>query len=165
MRLLLHKLMVLYLLGTAVVGHAAGLWAGQVVYVVDGDTVHVKPQSGGDVRKIRLKDMDAPEICQSWGPESRQALSGLLLGQMVWVQPLGKDDYQRMLARVFVERQDAGAWMVSQGHAWSYRWRGRQAPYDELEAQAHAQRRGLFSQSGLESPRNFRRRHGSCYAH
>ena len=145
------------------IAQAASAWVGRVEYVVDGDTLHVRTIQGGELRKIRVLGIDAPEICQSWGPQARQALLDRVSGQRVTIKGAANDDYQRLLATVWFEGQDVGAWMVTQGHAWSYRWRDQAGPYDGQESTARRLGRGLFSQAHTESPHQFRRRNGSCY--
>lgn len=142
---------------------ATQAWLGRVEYVVDGDTVHVRSSSGGELYKIRLLGIDAPEICQSWGQQARRALDERLAGRQVTVRSADKDDYQRLLATVWLDGQDVGAWMVTQGHAWSYRWRDQAGPYVRQESDARRQSLGLFSDAGAQTPHSFRRRHGSCY--
>jgi endonuclease YncB( thermonuclease family) len=73
------------------------------------------------------------------------------------------DQYGRLLARITLQGQDVGAWMVTQGHAWSYRYRRDAGPYAAQESQARAQGRGLFASTDAEQPRDFRKRHGSCH--
>ena len=143
--------------------YAAGDWSGFVEYVVDGDTLHVRPIGGGSLRHVRLEGLDAPEICQPWGPQARQALAQVALHHRVQVQSRAEDDYRRLVARVRVKGADVGAWMVTQGNAWSYRWHARKGRYDRQEVAARAQARGLFASGNAEKPGDFRRRHGSCY--
>jgi len=143
--------------------YAAGAWTGLVEYVVDGDTLHVRPIGGGPLRRVRLEGLDAPEICQPWGPQARQALAQHVLHHRVQVQSRAQDDYGRLVARVRVEGVDIGAWMVTQGNAWSYRWQARKGRYDRQEGAARVQARGLFASGNAERPGDFRRRHGSCY--
>lgn len=138
------------------------VYEAQVTRVFDGDTLWVKPLTGGRYRKLRLDGLDAPEICQSGGIESRDALARRLLRQRVTVTERRRDDYGRGLARLQHEGDDVGGWMVAHGHAWSYRWRQSPGPYQAQEASARAQRRGLFAQGDAELPRSFRRRHGPC---
>lgn len=142
---------------------APASWVGTVTHVSDGDTLWVRPQRGGAPRAVRLDGIDAPELCQAYGETARAALVGRVLGQVVQVRVRRHDDYGRALARLSLRGQDVGGWLVSQGHAWSYRYRGHAGPYARQESQARAQRLGLFRQAHVERPREFRRRHGSCH--
>jgi micrococcal nuclease len=152
-------------LGSSVAAQAGGRpqpWQGRVAQVTDGDTVRVQPARGGPARTIRLDGIDAPEICQAHGPMARDRLAERVEGQQVRVLPRRVDDYGRLLARVEVQDQDVGRWMVRQGYAWSYRYRSQAGPYAAVESQARAQRLGLW-QGRPERPRAFRQRHGPCH--
>lgn len=141
-------------------------WLGAVTYVVDGDTVHVRPAAGGKPVSIRIQGIDAPEICQSGGTVARDALMGRLLGKRVTIHGQYHDDYGRLLAKVVFNGEDAGKWMVLRGMAWSYRRRGNPGPYAREEKQAQAARAGVFSSANIRPPlypAQFRRQHGSCH--
>lgn len=142
---------------------AEAAWRGTVTHVTDGDTVWVRPLQGGSPRVLRIDGVDAPELCQPYGDTARAALVAQLLGQTVQVRVRRHDDYGRALARVSLRGQDVGGWLVSQGHAWSYRYRRQEGPYARQEAQARANRLGLFRLAQAEQPREFRRRHGPCH--
>ena len=73
----------------------AQAWLGVVTHVSDGDTVWVQPLQGGEAHKVRLLGIDAPEICQPWGPQSRAALHAALQGQVVEVRARTRDSYGR----------------------------------------------------------------------
>lgn len=137
-------------------------WSGRVTYVSDGDTLWVQPPRGSKPRKIRLDGVDAPEICQAYGVVARDRLALQVAGRWVQVTPRRHDDYGRLLARVSLQGQDVGRWMVRHGHAWSHRYRRLAGPYAALEAQARAQGLGLW-QLSAEMPRRFRQRHGRCH--
>ncbi len=141
--------------------HAA-TFRGTVTHVSDGDTLWVRPASGGKPVQVRIVDIDAPEGCQRFGPEARQALRDRVLRQPVQVRSRGRDDYRRTLAQVRHRGEDLGAWLVREGHAWSSTFKGRKGPYDRLQAQARQARRGLWSTPGAVEPRHFRRQHGRC---
>lgn len=141
----------------------AARYEAEVVHVTDGDTVVVRRARGGAQVSLRIEGIDAPEICQAGGPASRDALSRLVLHRRVEVSTKGRDVYQRTLARLRVGSRDVGGAMVSEGQAWSYRFRGRHGPYHEAQAQARWDRRGLWAQGRPEEPRLFRKRHGSCH--
>ena len=136
--------------------------AAQVTYITDGDTLWVRPLAGGAPFKVRLEGLDAPEICQAWGTQSRDALRERLGHRDVTVAIHGYDDYGRALAQIESGGGDVAAWMVRQGHAWSYRFHRDRGSYVVQEVRARRARRGLFGDAAPEYPRDFRRRHGSC---
>jgi micrococcal nuclease len=147
---------------------AKGAWSGVVTYVVDGDTVRVRPPGGGKPVSIRLEGIDAPEICQAFGAASRDALVRRLQGKRVQVYGKRHDDYGRLLARIDLQQEDAGEWMVASGLAWSYRFRSNPGPYAAQQRRAKAARLGLFSASHGAPPvypAQFRRQNGSCHPH
>ncbi|MGZ5270988.1 MAG: thermonuclease family protein [Ramlibacter sp.] len=133
-----------------------------VTAVVDGDTVWVRPPSHGRPFAVRVQGIDAPEICQAWGPQARDALRGLLLARTVTVAERGRDAYGRVLARLERDGTDVGAWLVSNGLAWSDGFRHHRVPYADLQAAARSARRGLWSAGAPIDPRRFRRQHGRC---
>ncbi|CAN1499190.1 COG1525 Micrococcal nuclease (thermonuclease) homologs [Burkholderiaceae bacterium] len=137
-------------------------FAARVVTVSDGDTVWVTPLQSQRRQKLRLQGIDAPERCQPGGEASTRALRELLLNQTVEVEVSGHDDYQRGLARIRYQGKDVGAFMVSQGHAWSYRFKSDPGPYVREETAARQARLGVFAQARPERPYDFRRRHGPC---
>jgi endonuclease YncB( thermonuclease family) len=142
---------------------AAEVFTARVTAVPDGDTLWVQPTHGGATRKLRLQGIDAPEICQSGGATSRAALQAMVAGTDVRVELKYYDDYGRGLARIHVGQQDIGALMVRSGQAWSYRWHHSLGPYATEETAARRAKAGLFAEATPEQPRDFRKRHGSCY--
>ncbi|MBQ6656938.1 MAG: thermonuclease family protein [Ottowia sp.] len=144
---------------------AAQEWEARVQYVVDGDTLWVKRAEGGKRVKLRLRDIDAPEICQPDGAAARRALRQLVRGQRVQVRVVARDQYGRRVADVW--RADDGvnlaARMVEDGWAWSHRvgrhYAGR---YAAQQKAAQAARRGLFADAQALHPADFRRQHGAC---
>ena len=133
------------------------------MHVSDGDTLWVQPDHGGEARKLRLAALDAPERCQLWGQQAWWALHTRLLGQPVQVESGRLDTYGRLLAQVWHQGQDVGAWMVAQGHAWSYSYQRRPGVYDAQQATAQAQHLGLFADAHAIQPRWFRKQVGSCH--
>ena len=147
---------------------ALPMWAqarsfqGVVTHVTDGDSLWVRPASGGAPRQIRVQGIDAPEICQAFGVPARDALAAHVLHRRVAVNSRAQDSYQRALGRVSLNGQDLGAWMVGRGYAWSHRFRRHGGPYAAQEAQARKARLGLWAHGPAIEPREFRKRHGSC---
>lgn len=135
---------------------------GVVTRVSDGDTLWVRPADGGKPRKLRVQGIDAPERCQPWGREATAKLTDLVHGQTVRAQEGPLDDHGRRLVRLYRGNLDIGAWMVREGHAWSYRYRRDPGPYAAEEQEARRARRGLFANPSAMEPREFRRTHGPC---
>jgi micrococcal nuclease len=138
-------------------------FSGTVTYVTDGDTLWVRPASGGEPVQIRLIDLDAPEGCQTYGPEAKHALRERVLHRKVQVRTHGVDTYQRVLARIDHRGEDVNAWLVRFGYAWSMSFHGKQGPYAALEEQARRERKGLWALPGATDPRSFRKRYGRCH--
>ena len=146
---------------------AKASWSGLVTYVVDGDTVRVRPPGGGKPVSIRLDGIDAPEICQAFGTASRDALMRRVLGKRVKVYGKRHDDYGRLLARIELNGDDTGQWMVARGLAWSYRFRSSPGPYAAQQRRAKATGLGVFSPAQGAPPvypAQFRKQHGSCHS-
>ena len=81
----------------------------------DGDTITVNGEA------IRLGSIDAPELAQSYGSQSRDHLSALVLGQQVTVTYAQKDPYGRVLAAVFTpDCSNVNVSQVASGAAWYY---------------------------------------------
>ena len=135
---------------------------GVVTRVTDGDSLWVTPP-GQRAIEVRLRDIDAPEICQVWGEEARRALEALVLGRTVVLHVSGRDPHGRTLGSVAVDGLDVGRRMVEEGHAWSIRTRWDRGPLVKEERMAGALRRGLHGQPGAVMPRDFRRGHGPCF--
>ncbi len=142
--------------------------SGTVTLVTDGDTLWIRLDAGSGgapkPRAFRLSGIDAPEICQPWGPQAQAALEARVLQRRVRLQSTATDDYQRGVATLALDGEDIGAWMVAQGHAWNLKFRHHPGAYAAQEQAARVARRGLFSQTEALEPRRFRKAHGSCHA-
>ena len=93
--------------------------AGVVVGVIDGDTADIRLESG--MIRIRLHAIDAPESGQPHGKAAKAALSDLIYGKAVEVEPYEQDRYDRLVARVWLDDLDVNAEMLRTGNAWTYR--------------------------------------------
>ena len=140
----------------------AKILVGVVTYVGDGDTVWVEVDRHTKPVKLRLLGLDAPEICQTGGPQARDALKAKLLKQTVTIDTKARDEYARAVGRIAHRGDDVGAWLVKNGHAWSYAYQRRAAPYANEQAAAKIARLGLWAQAAPIEPRAFRKLHGVC---
>jgi micrococcal nuclease len=140
-----------------------GQWEGVVVRVTDGDSLWIKSAQGQAI-EVRLSEMDAPESCQAWGPESRVALRRIAMGKTATMESVARDRYGRTVARVQIGGLDLGPHLVMHGHAWSQRGPWGDGPLVKEEQAARAAKRGLHAAPNPVLPSDFRRKHGSCYA-
>ncbi len=135
--------------------------AGRVVTVPDGDTLTLRTDGGREV-KVRLFGIDAPEMDQDWGRPARRLLSGLTDRRTVRVEQYGRDQYGRVVGRVFVEDRPVDREMVAAGRAWVYE-RYCSAPHcDQLRAEqqeARQKKLGLWEDKNPEPPWIWRRQH------
>jgi endonuclease YncB( thermonuclease family) len=132
---------------------------GVVSHVHDGDTVTLRLESG-DV-KVRLGQIDAPELYQPWGSQAMHALESAAEGRQARVEVLDVDRYDRRVARLFVDGEHLNETLVREGHAWAYRRWVRDPEILEAEATAQREGRGLWSlpEDEREPPWNWRRDH------
>lgn len=134
---------------------------GVVTKVIDGDTLVVQI-AGKPPLDVRIKDIDAPEICQAHGPEAKKALEELALGKTASVVTSARDSFGRTIATLTIDGQSVGKRMVEDGHAWSVRFKYDRGPLVKQERQAKALNRGLHQQFGAQMPKDFRRSKGPC---
>jgi len=112
-------------------------FSGTVEKVHDGDTVTVEGV------RVRLFGIDAPELSQPGGRQSRDYLASLALGRVVRIERRDTDAYGRLVGVVVLPGGDeAGAMMVKAGHAWVYTLYCDRC-YGLKLAQAAARMRGL----------------------
>jgi|SRR6516164_4723664 len=94
--------------------------------------------------------LDAPEKGQGFDQQAKQAMSELVLGKDVVLQPHTIDRSGRLVARVLVGGQDAGLELLKQGLCWVYeKYVGEasalvQARYRNAQDAAQAQKAGLW---------------------
>ena len=130
--------------------------SGRVVGVHDGDTITAL--TPGNVQlKVRLVEIDAPEIKQPFGQQSKQALSALVFGKDVEIRVTGKDRYGRTLARVFVDGTDVNLAMVKAGMAWRFDKYSKDAAFQRAEEEAQRARRGLWAEPAPVAPWEWRK--------
>ena len=139
------------------IARPAGTISGKA-FVTDGDGVRVKG------REIRIAGLDAPEWDQKakhrdgyWFNHGRRVKGELIReigGRHVEVAVEGTDRYGRLLGTVTCGGRDIGEWLVREGHAiaaYSDRYR-------QVEREARAARRGMWSHAHNFDPRDHRHR-------
>lgn len=128
----------------------------RVVSVHDGDTLTVAV--GRRQVKVRLKDIDAPELRQPFGQRSKQSLSDLCFGKPAVLDIVSQDRYRRTIAGITCAGIDANTEQVRRGYAWTYaRYARVNSPLFTLEAEARAAHRGLWVDAAPVPPWDWRR--------
>ena len=90
----------------------------KVISVHDGDTFEII--KNGKKQSCRIANIDAPELKQSFGINSRDSLSKLILGKEIIVDSLTMDIYNRMIVSPRVNGQNIDYLMIRNGWAWHY---------------------------------------------
>ncbi|EMR69293.1 putative nuclease domain containing protein [Eutypa lata UCREL1] len=125
---------------------------------------------------IRIAGIDAPEgahfgrPAQPFATDALAWLSSYILGRRVRAKIYKRDQYDRIVATVFVRRfflrRDVGLEMLKKGLATTYEAKsgsefgGLEVEYKAAEAAAKAQKRGIWGgkPGRFESPRDFKAR-------
>lgn len=129
---------------------------GIVVNVSDGDTITVLDVNNKQF-KIRLSEIDAPELGQPYGNDAKQALSDLVFNKYVYVFSKSMDRYQRHLGLVLVNSQVVNTRMVASGYAWGYAQYLTDKRYLELEYLARSRKIGLWADVNPTPPWEWRK--------
>ena len=167
---------------------------GTVVKVTDGDTITVRalPSSvppnlrGSALIRVRLAEIDAPEKNQAYGPEASQALSDMVLDQVVVVEWTKKDRYRRIIGTIYATpsrsprlplachlRSDVAKrrgpsckgggssvnhLLVARGYAWQYTKYSKCPLLKHAQSLARDERLGLWGGGEAVAPWLFRKR-------
>ena len=134
----------------------------QAVKVSDGDTLNVqKVENGkfvGEVMKIRMFGIDAPEKTQDYGIESKQALEKLVNGKTLEIEEKNRDRYGRTVAVVYVNGKNINEEMVKNGNAWWYQeYDKKDTKMQAYQENAKKNKLGLFGKRGYVEPWNYRK--------
>jgi endonuclease YncB( thermonuclease family) len=134
--------------------------SGRVAQVHDGDTFTMTAPGNKRI-KVRLFGLDAPELDQAHGRESRRYLRELIEGREVRVTGRGLDQYGRLLG--LVHRPDGYSLsrdLAAAGQVWVYENYcdiDLCAQLREAQAEARYARRGLWSGQNPVAPWQYRR--------
>ena len=142
-------------------------FSGRVVAVGDGDTVEVLPagprddarEPGPRPVRVRLVEIDCPELGQPFGRKAKQAASELCFGQTVRVDGTGVDTFGRVLGIVtLADGRVLNEELVRLGYAWWFRKYSRSDTLQRLEAEARDARAGLWADPHPVPPWQWRER-------
>ncbi len=130
-------------------------WTGKVVEVVRGDWIKVK-QDNGKVETVRLYGIHSPGEIQTFGKTATLYTTQRVLGRMVEVKPFFRDQFDRVIAWVFVEGECLNKELLKRGMTWWYR---KFVPFEtglgKLEEDAMQARAGLWADPHPTPPWEF----------
>lgn len=121
-----------------------------VTRVIDGDTFY---SNGG---KYRLAEIDAPELSQTFGIESKLYLKSLIENKRVYVDVISMDRYGRQIVKVYLNGVYISQKLVENGYASQYKKYSNNNLLNRLEQTAKRQKRGLWKYNYIE-PYKFRK--------
>ena len=133
----------------------AATYTGQVTKVHDGDSIHITPPGQKRVI-IRLAGIDAPELKQPFGIQSRDNLRSMILDRQATAECHKVDRYQRQVCVVLFNRRDVNLAMVEGGFAWHYKqYQNEQTEkqrqqYSKAESRAQSDQLGLWDGESIE---------------
>lgn len=128
-----------------------------VVSVEDGDSLVVK--SPTERTTLHLQGIDAPELSQPGGRESKAALSELTLGKTVTVRLKSAAEH---VARIELDASDISEVLIRQGMAWHCPRYTSDRELASAEADARVSKRGLW-RAARPMPPWLHRGAGTCW--
>ncbi len=142
----------------AITGNAsADEFNAKVIKVMDGDTVRVITETGKAI-KIRLSSIDAPEKRMVFGQKSRRILSNLINQKNVKVVTgkNRKDQYNRVVATLYIDGKNVNHYMVQKGAAWVWEKYNRDRKLSAIQRYARRHKIGLWSKPNPKKPWQWR---------
>jgi len=128
------------------------------VKIIDGDTIHINKD------KIRFSGIDAPELNQTCLSNNQVIKCGILSKELLIKKIANKkpscikegiDQYKRILAECFIEKESLSSFLVRNGYAFAYRRYSDKFIKDENFAKEN--RNGMWSMI-FDYPWDFRRK-------
>jgi endonuclease YncB( thermonuclease family) len=156
----------LVVLGTSIQKTQAWSWhsqqnriSGKVINIHDGDTLTILNPENQQMR-VRLAEIDAPEIGrgkdnpgQPFGRQAQRYLEEMCpKGSIAEVETQGRDQYGRVVGRVWCGGRDANKMMVQAGLAWVYDAYVKDRSLYQDQAAAQDKRIGLWSEKNPMPP-------------
>jgi micrococcal nuclease len=123
----------------------------KVKRVIDGDSLVVIDDKSSE-HEVQLEGIDAPELKQEFGKESSEALTKMLKDKTVRLTWTSKDNYERLLAQVYVENTYINVEMLKNGMAWHFKRYNKSEELAKLEIEAKAAKKGLWAKDSPVAP-------------
>ena len=135
---------------------------GRVVAVADGDSFTLVDKDRKRHR-VRLAEVDAPELKQPFGAASRKSLAEICLKKPATLAVVETDAYKRVIGKLKCADIDANVEQVRRGMAWVRAGSILpNSPLPEMEANARLRGLGLWAGEKPEPPWEWRKRQAAA---
>lgn len=149
----MRKILILFF--TMIVSLLSFSMNGYVVKVSDGDSFIIN--SYGKNIRVRMYGVDAPELKQDYGRESKKQLENLILNKKVKLKVLYEDKYKRKIAKVYCAGKEINLEMLKSGNVWFYEYHAKKEKnYRKAFEKAKKEKLGLWGEKNPQNPREFR---------
>ena len=149
------KLVIIICLFFSIYSNAAEL-KGKVIHISDWDTIHLLTTNKVKY-KIRLDEIDAPENSQAFGNKSKENLKKYIYNKDVVVNYSSRDQYDRVLGTIYLNKQDINLQQIKDGYAWVYKKYSNNSTYYKAEKEARNSKKGLWADKYPIEPWIFRK--------
>ena len=122
--------------------------------VTDGDTITCL-DAAGQQQKVQVSDIDAPELSQPYGRESRNILADLVFGKSLAIIETGSNSNGFVTCRISVGGKDVARAMITGGAAWVDPQ--STSPYINDQQDAQKSGKGLWSEPTPTPPWEYRK--------
>lgn len=118
---------------------------GRVTKIIDGDTLQILSDKNKVLYKIRIADIDAPEIDQDFGLKSKNFIYNKIYNKYVTVKKQNKDKYGRIVAHVLYnnKKNNIAEELLKNGLAWVWHY-SHNKNYKVIELNAKNNKLGLW---------------------
>ena len=138
------------------------VYKAKVIHVLDGDTITIEDHAG-QMQRVRLFGIDAPELDQPFGKKAKDFLRKRL-GNDAWFEVVSVDRYGRLVAMLYTNRRHKRSLnmeMIEAGMAYHFTNFGAIEGGFTAQKYARENRKGVWgAKEPVETPWDYRERAG-----
>lgn len=123
----------------------------------DGDTFTYFIDTLGSYKNIRIANIDAPELNQPFGIESKNYLDTLLRNSDIQLKFINVDKYNRLVCDVFINGDRLDSILVYNGFAYVYNRYNHYENLNYIQDLARLERKNIWSLFPIVYPWDFRK--------
>ncbi len=136
------------------------------IAVMDGDSIQIL--AGSEKKRVRLVYIDAPELKQlsltekAIGEQAQKYLSSKILHKKIKIADKGRDKYNRMLAVVYLEKENINQSILAEGFGIPLFLQpislSEKKKYQRAFQNAYHTKKGIWGQGGMINPYFWRKK-------